>query len=114
VLTQICPQDVTFSTQTSTTVSVSGTLTVAPAGSTVSVTFTKPPRVVGNQTVTPTETAIGTTDVQGAWTASVTTTDRSDVGGWSALSKYAGAPGFAATQDGPCEFAVHLPPPTRP
>lgn len=107
-LAQTCPSPVPFNGQTPTAVSVNGTLAGAPAGSTVVVTFTHPTRVVGNTQVTPTEAVDATTDAQGAWTASVTTSDRQDLGTWTVSSSYAGASQLAASQAGPCSTSVQL------
>jgi hypothetical protein len=105
-LTQTCPSPVTFNAQGPTTVAVNGTLAGAPAGSTVTVTFTRPTRIVGNTPVTPTTPVQVTTDVNGNWTASVQTSDRLDIGKWSASSSYTGASGYLASQAGPCDIVV--------
>ena len=111
-LTQACPSSVTFNTQAPTTVALTGNLAGAPAGSTVTVTFTHPPRVTKVATVPgPVETVTATTDANGNWSASVTTTDRADIGTWSVSSSYGGATGVGASQAGPCTFAVALPTP---
>jgi hypothetical protein len=107
-LTQQCPSSVTFDPQL-TVITVSGRLTGAPAGSTVAVTFTKPPRIVNSVLVTPTETVNATTNPQGDWTASLSTTNRSDIGEWSAVSRYAGATGYLASQTDGCKFTVSSP-----
>jgi hypothetical protein len=107
-LTQTCPSPVALNDQTPATVSVTGTLAGAPASSTVVVTFTRPTRVVGSAQVAPTETVVATTDAQGAWTASVTTSDRQDLGTWTVSSSYAGTSRLAASQAGPCSTSVQL------
>lgn len=99
-LTQQCPDGVVFDTQQPTTVTVTGTLKNAPAGATVSVTFTKP---------TGTQVVDVTTDAQGDWTASVTTSNRKDIGRWTVASKYAGDSTHKAASAGPCAFDVALP-----
>jgi hypothetical protein len=112
-LTQNCPSAVTFSTQTSTAVTVSGTLAGAPAGSAVAVTFTRPVRQIGNNAPAAVVTTINaTTDAAGAWTATVTTSDRADLGTWSVSSSYAGTAQYAAASGGPCTFLVALETPT--
>jgi hypothetical protein len=108
-LTQTCPSPQTFNAQVPTTIAISGNLAGAPAGSTVSVTFTRPTRIVGNTPVTPTETFNATTDAQGNWTASAApTTDRNDLGTWTVSSSYAGTATTAASQGGPCSIVVQL------
>jgi hypothetical protein len=109
-LTQTCPSPQTFSAVAPTTVSISGNLAGAPAGSTVSVTFTRPTRFIGNFPQTPTETVDVTTGPQGEWTASATpTTDRSDLGTWTVSSSYAGVDKqFLPSQGGPCSVVVQL------
>ncbi len=108
-LTQSCPSPQTFSPTAPSTFSISGNLAGAPAGSAVSVTFTKPTRTIGNDQVTPTETVVVNTDAQGNWTATTApTSDRLDLGTWTARSSYAGATGFQASQGGPCSFVVQL------
>lgn len=84
-LTQNCPsanQPVPFNSNGATTVTMTGKLAGAPAGSTVSVTFKHPDRTVvgGVPTPGPVETVQSTTDASGNWSASVTTTNRLDIG----------------------------------
>ena len=69
-----------------------------PAGATVEVTFTKPTRNGAGAPVTPTETVQATVDAQGAWTASVQTTNRQDIGEWKVSSKLRDA-----RPAGPCD-----------
>lgn len=79
-------------------VTVSGTLQGAPVGSVVEVTFT-PPDQSGPVLVK------ATTDVNGAWQASVTPTPN-QVGTWSAASRYSGTVDYAESNAGPCTFMV--------
>ncbi|HXR31107.1 MAG TPA: C25 family cysteine peptidase [Solirubrobacterales bacterium] len=80
-------------------VTVSGTLSGAPAGSTVEVTFTPPSG--------PPEVVKATTDAKGAWKASVTPT-ANQPGTWSASSHYAGTADYAESSAGPCSFDVEF------
>ncbi len=108
-LTQTCPQSVTFQFEGPTTVAVSGKLTGAPAGSTVSVTFLHPQQPQGSTNPQPPpETVTATTGADGSWTASVKTTNRSDIGQWSVSSSYAGNTMYAASAGGPCSFPLQV------
>ena len=112
-LTQQCPQT-TFlqSTQTGVTgtMTVTGTLTGAPGGSSVAVTFAGTNLQPGpDRTVTVTVT----TDASGAWTASIPV-GRDDQtqgqGVWTVTSSYAGTSQYAASTGGPCSIAVAIQP----
>lgn len=113
-LTQTCPSDVLFDTQGPTTITVTGTLTGAPAGTQLNVTFLHPQPPEGSTNpAPPPQTVVATTGPGGAWTASVTTTNRQDLGQWSVSSSYPGDATYAAsTVAQPCSFSVHLPTPT--
>ncbi len=105
-LTQSCPSPVNFGGN-GTTVAVNGTLPEAPAGSAVAVRFQHPDRFVNDVLVPgPVETINVATNAQKAWTASVTTTDRQDIGNWTVSSSYAGTATLAASQAGPCTITV--------
>ena len=105
-LTQNCPSPVNFSGN-GTTVAVTGTLPEAPAGSTVAVRFQRPERFVNDVLVPgPVETITVTTSAQKTWTASVTTTNRQDIGDWTVSSSYTGTAQLGASQAGPCTIAV--------
>ncbi len=76
---------------------VTGTLSGAPTGSMVEVTFTPPqegPIVVKT-----------TTDQSGAWSASVTPTE-SQRGNWTIASSYSGTAEYAESKAGPCTVPV--------
>jgi hypothetical protein len=92
-LVQSCPSGGTFGSP----VTITGTLSGAPAGSTVEVTFTPP-----NESPTVVK---ATTDAKGAWEASVTPTVNQR-GTWSASSHYAGTAQYAESNAGPCTFEV--------
>jgi hypothetical protein len=110
-LTQSCPSGVTFEVEGPTTITVTGTLAGAPAGSTVNVTFLHPqPSGTSTNPAPPPETVAAVTGADGAWTASVTTSDRLDLGTWSVSSSYAGTSAYASSQGGPCSFPVQLQP----
>jgi hypothetical protein len=101
-LTQNCPQSVLLSGQFLTgTMTVTGTLSTAPAGSTVVVTFAGTNLVGPDRTVT----VNATTDGSGAWTASAAMF-REDQGTWSVSSSYAGTSQYAGSSAGPCSIQV--------
>jgi len=79
---------------------VSGTLSGAPAGSPVEVTFTPPsdPPVVVQ----------ATTDAKGAWRASITPT-ANQTGTWSISSRYVGTSQYGESRAGPCTTVVISP-----
>lgn len=92
-LQQTCPTGASAESP----MTVTGTLSGAPAGSTVEVTFTPPngsPQVVN-----------ATTDGSGAWKASVTPTGN-QFGQWTVSSKYAGTAQYAESKAGPCTISV--------
>jgi hypothetical protein len=103
-LTQSCPTGVDFNSQGPTDITVTGTLAGAPAGSPVDVTFFQSETLQG----APGRTVVlhPTTNGEGDWTATVSTTDRTDRGTWTVSSNYAGAAGLASSQAGPCSFPV--------
>ncbi len=103
-LTQVCPA----ASVTEQPLTVTGTLSVAPAGSKMTVTFSYQP--------VPTRPAVRTvvkevsTDAKGTWSASITPT-ANEPGTWSASSKYAGDSTYAGSEGGPCQVSVTPPPP---
>jgi len=92
-LSQDCPRGATAGSP----MTVSGTLSGAPAGSTVNVTFTSP---TGGSTV-----VAATTDAKGTWQASVTPSFN-EFGTWSVSSRYAGTTQYTQSTAGPCTIAV--------
>jgi hypothetical protein len=102
-LTQSCPADTVLSGNLlAGTITVTGTLAGAPAGSTVAVTFD------GSAAITPrTVTVNATTDAAGAWTASLPVA-RSDQGNWVVSSAFAATAQYAGSQAGPCTINVHV------
>ncbi len=108
-LTQNCPGPndfVALNSQGPTTVSMSGRLAGAPAGSIVAVTFKRPDRGVAAPVPGPSTTVDAATDAGGNWTASVTTTDRQDVGTWQVSSAYAGTALYAGSSAAACPVRV--------
>ncbi|WP_320670979.1 C25 family cysteine peptidase [Patulibacter defluvii] len=80
---------------------VGGTLTGAPAGSYVSVTFTAPAvEGPGRKGV-----VTATTDGDGRWRAALSP-QRSERGSWTVASAYAGDDGHRASSAGPCTIPV--------
>ncbi len=105
-LTQNCPSTVAFNTQGTTTITVDGTLGNAPAGSIVKVTFTAPPNSGPNGTAGRVVVVDAPADASGRWSASVTTTNRAELGTWTAASRFANADGTATA--GPCSIVVRI------
>jgi hypothetical protein len=107
-LTQNCPtanQQVPFGS--SATVTMTGNLAGVPAGSTVAVSFKRPNRPSAGPPIPgPTTVVNATTDASGNWTASVTTTDRLDIGTWQVSSSYAGTAQYAAASAVACPVIV--------
>jgi hypothetical protein len=102
-LTQSCPASVPFDAQ-GTAITVTGTLPGPPAGSAVAVTFQAPPNLQGAPGRTVVQNVV--TDAQGAWAATVTTTDPAEVGDWTVSSAFAGTSSFGASRAGPCTIPV--------
>lgn len=100
-LAQQCPASGTTGQQ----MTVNGTLTGAPAGSTVTVTFQAP----GGRGVGRTVVSDVTTNANGAWSASVTPT-ANEPGTWTISSAYAGDKTHFASNAGPCQVTVDFPP----
>jgi hypothetical protein len=107
-LTQNCPtanQQVPFGN--SATVTMTGNLAGAPAGSAVAVSFKRPDRPgAGPPIPGPTTVVTATTDASGNWTASVTTSDRLDIGTWQVSSAFAGTAQYAASAAAACPVIV--------
>jgi hypothetical protein len=104
-LTQSCPQTVVIPNLAG-TMTVTGNLGGAPAGSTVAVKFD------GVDVTTPrTATVNATTDASGNWTAALQVT-RPDLGTWEVRSSYAGAAGYLPSSAGPCTIDVTTSNPT--
>ena len=111
-ITQECPDPGT--TNTSDQLTVTGTLTGAPGGSTVEVTFENPdtnpnpnPRgfvVTGPRTIV----VQAQTDADGNFQASVDPND-DETGEWRIRSRFAGSPGYAPSDAGECAAQVHSP-----
>jgi hypothetical protein len=110
-LTQNCPtanQQTPFGS--SATVTMTGKLTGAPAGSKVAVKFKHPdhPNTAGPPIIGPTETVEATTDADGNWSAQVTSTNRNDaVGIWQVSSSYAGTAQYAGSSADGCPVIVY-------
>lgn len=100
-LKQVCPRGGT----TGLPLTASGTLSGAPAGSQVDVTFTPPAQSGSQPTV-----VHATTAADGSWQASVTPTPN-EPGTWSASSHYAGTAQYAESTGGTCTMAVGSPGP---
>ena len=98
-LTQSCPETVVIPNLVG-TMTVTGNLGGAPAGSTVAVKFDGV-----DITTTRTATVNATTDASGNWTASLQVT-RPDLGTWEVRSSYAGAAGYLPSSAGPCSINV--------
>ena len=92
-LTQSCPSSGTVLQP----MTVSGTLSPAQTGATISVTYTRP-----NSTSFVDQVK---TDASGNWTDTVTPS-RSDVGNWTIKSHYAGDGTHTAADAGPCTVTV--------
>jgi hypothetical protein len=109
-LTQTCPTGLTL-TQVGNvytgTLTVTGKLTTAPAGSTVTVSFMGPTHTgTGPQPPPTVITKTVTTDASGNWTASA---DVSEAGNWTASSSYAGTSDYVASAGGTCTVPVSYP-----
>jgi hypothetical protein len=100
-LKQVCPRGGT----TGSPLTVTGTLSGAPVGSQVDVTFTPPAQSGSSPTVVHAITGAG-----GSWQASVTPTPN-EPGTWAASSHYAGTAQYAASSGEPCTMAVGSPGP---
>lgn len=100
-LKQVCPRGGT----TGSPLTVSGTLSGAPAGSQVDVTFTPPAQSGSKPTV-----VHATTGADGSWQASITPTPN-EPGTWAASSHYAGTAQYAESSGQPCTMAVGSPGP---
>ena len=107
-LTQSCPQTVVIPNLAG-TMTITGNLAGAPAGSAVAVTFDGAADTIDGRVVT----VNATTDAAGNWTASLQLA-RGDQGTWSVSSAYAGAGPYAAAKtDAPCSVVVTASTPTR-
>jgi Flp pilus assembly protein CpaB len=87
---------------------ITGTLSGAPTGSTVSVTYTGT-NIIQDRTATLTTT----TDASGAWTTSLALRREDQTQGqgtWTVTSSYAGDSTHAQSSAGPCSVAVAFPP----
>lgn len=109
-LTQNCPtanQQVAFGS--SATVTMTGSLAGAPAGSVVDVSFKHPdPPTSGPPITGRTEVVQAVTDAAGNWSASVTSTTSSDaVGTWQVSSSFAGTAQYAASSVPACPVIVY-------
>jgi hypothetical protein len=98
-LTQSCPTIV----DANNTMTITGNLAPAPAGSQVDVKFT-PPITAGSAE----STQHPVTDAQGNWSAQVTPAG-DDIGDWTVSSSYAGTSQYAPSQGGPCTVYVNSP-----
>jgi hypothetical protein len=103
-LTQVCPA----ASVTDQPLTVTGTLSTAPAGSKVTVTFAYQP--VLTRPAVHTVVKEVSTDASGAWSASITPT-ANEPGTWVVSSKYAGDSTYAGSEGGPCQVSVTPPPP---
>ena len=104
-LTQNCPGPNDTVAYTGTvTVTMTGRLAGAPAGSEVTVTFKHPDT---RAAVGRTETVKVKTDAAGNWSASVTSTTRSEaVGTWQVSSAYAGTSQYQGSSAAACPVVV--------
>lgn len=99
-LTQTCP---TTSLYGSPSLTVTGTLTGAPTGQTVTVTFTQLAR-----TGPVSRTATALTDGSGAYTATLTL-QKDDLSDWSVRSDYPGSTGTEAATSSSCTITTTFP-----
>jgi hypothetical protein len=99
-LAQNCPADEEAGSNE--TVTITGNLAGAPAGSTVDVSWTMRD---GFENVTRTVVTNPKTDAQGNWSTSVDS-ESFEHGTWTVSSRYAGTQGYAPSETGPCSFTV--------
>jgi hypothetical protein len=99
-LTQNCPADFEF--HSNETVTITGRLNGAPAGSTVDVTWEMRD---GQENLTRTVVTHPTTDGSGNWSTSVDS-QSFEHGHWTVTARYAGAEGYSPSQAGVCTFEV--------
>ena len=102
-LSQTCPADGEYNSN-SDSIPITGTLSGAPAGSTVDVEI-KIPAFNGPPGSSRTVVAHPTTNAQGQWSTSVTP-GPSEYENWQVTSSYAGTSKYAPSSTGPCTFVV--------
>jgi hypothetical protein len=99
-ITQNCPADFQF--HSNQTVTVTGKLNGAPAGSTLDVTWEMRD---GQENITRTVVTNPTTDSSGNWSTSVDS-ESFEHGHWTVRAEYAGSEGYSPSQGNVCNFEV--------
>ena len=102
-LSQTCPADDQYHSN-SPSIPITGTLSGAPAGSTVDVEI-KIPANSGPPGSSRTVVAHPTTNAQGQWSTSVAP-ESNEYENWQVTSSYAGTSKYAPSSTGPCTFVV--------
>jgi hypothetical protein len=109
-ITQTCPSTPVIYSPNGTDLTMTGVLTGAPVGSTVTVNFTPPPMPPFTSPSSGPQVKTVTTTTGGAYTATYTTTNINDLGNWQVSSSYAGVQGsyLPSTSPQPCTIVVAI------